>query len=137
MVDKKRVRLVYEAMDGWPAFVLHISKRLTAAADDFRVGEDVRAVKLLRAGIDDLSDFLNWVGEIGHVMEECGKPIPDFGRWQQRLSDGAKSVREAVSRGDFTTAADRIDAGLVGELMESGVLADQMMGDLLELREAA
>jgi len=124
-------------MDGWPAFVLHISKRLTAAADDFRIGEDVRAVKLLRAGIDDLSDFLTWVGEIRHVMEDCGKDIVDAERWRQRLSDGAKGVRESVTRGDFSEAADRIESGLVGELMGSGALADRMLGDLTQLQEAA
>lgn len=136
-IDKTRVRLVREAIDRWPSFVLHISRRLTAAADNFRVGEDVRAVKLLRIGIDDLGEFMTWVEEIRQVVTDCGREVPGTHEWRRRLADGAGGVRDAVARSDFAEAADRIETTLVYELMNSGELADRMCDDLTELQEAA
>jgi len=136
-IDKDRVKLVREAIDNWPSFVLHISQRLTTAADNFRIGEDVRAVKLLRLGIDDLGDFMAWVDEIHRVCEDCGRLVPGASEWCKRLAEGAGDVREAVARSDFTEAADRIELRLVHELMGSGELADRMCNDLTELQEAA
>ena len=136
-VDKRRVRQVREAIDSWPSFVLHIAGRLTAAADGFRVGEDVRGVKLLRAGIDDLGDFLLWVAEIRSVVEERGTCVDGADGWRQRLTDGAREIRLAVSRGDFADAADLIESTLVHELLSSGDLADRLGSDLGRIQEAA
>jgi len=136
-VEKRRVRQVREAIDSWPSFVLHIAGRLTASADSFRVGEDVRGVKFLRAGIDDLGDFLSWVAEIRSVVEECGTPVAGANEWRGRLADGARQIRLAVSRGDLAEAADRIEASLVRELMRSGDLADRLSSDLSRIQEAA
>jgi hypothetical protein len=136
-VNKERVRLVRAAIEDWPVFVLHISRRLSAAADSFRLGEDVRAVKLLRAGVDDLGSFMAWLGEIRGVVEDCGRCSPDADRLRGRLSDGARLVREAVTRSDFADAADRIETALVNELMGTGELADHLCADLAEIQEAA
>ena len=134
---KKRVRAVREAIDSWPTFVLHISRRLTAAADSFRIGEHVRGVKLLRTGIDDVGDFLSWVGEIRGVVEESGAVVEGLDDWRRRIAEGANRVRLAIARDDLCEAADLIEAGLVGELLGSGALADRLCDDLGRLQEAA
>ena len=136
-LDKRRVRQVREAIDSWPSFVLHLARRLTAAADSFRVGEDVRGVKLLRTSVDDLGDFMSWVGEIRAVAEGSGTTVAGADELRARLTQGAREVREAVSRSDFSDAADRIESRLVHELMGSGELADQLCACLARIQEAA
>jgi hypothetical protein len=135
--DKRRVRAVREAIDSWPTFVLHISRRLTGAADSFRVGEDVRGVKLLRTGIDDLTEFLSWVGEIRGVVEEAGTHVDGADELRETLTAAAEDIRRAIRRGDLSDAADLIESRLVQGLMGTGALADRLCEDLSRMQGAA
>lgn len=129
MTSEDHQRLARQAAPEWPTFAARVASQLQNAAHGFRIGDDARAVEALRDGIDDLTSFLAWIGELCDAAGG-GDVGTDADALAQRLARGARDVREALSRGDFVDAADRIEDALIAELMSSGSLADRVAAGL-------